>query len=549
MDEGNNAIEPEDIANRISQEEKSSNDLIYVDTKQVTQLNEQKKKPFVCKFHMKGLCNKKDKCEYIHEKQGISFQQQFQQFNCRYFAQGLCNTSCKFKHEALPVEKQPECLPIWFIEFVLNKKIDKIFEEAESEYLVEESKEVRKSILKSEETIFYHPQVHPQKSSIKQDLISNYLSSSSISYVLVNQEDSIVQLYREFSVIFTKDPQAIKNFLSKGQSVVLLIFNSTYEHFIGFVEVVSNIEYRKSESTDQIPFPSGYSSFFQTSWLWEWRTVSQKVNYLSNPLANNKPLGINCDSQTIEKSLGEKLCKFMMKKLTKEETIELFKNCSNSDGIKEKENDGQVSNRCDNSNSLHIIKEDNKQITTENSSNIIVNNISNVHVNIIPESIAKTLKSQIINSTRDRPQKYDNYKDSYYFSEKDNVRPLKNSRSNESYLHSKRENNYSSRSYRDRSRSNDRYLDSRNGYRDKRRRRSSSHSSSHYDHKRKDKYNQRNNHYNYQKRSNYQDSVKLNLKENESTNTENLQNQSNTGNRSSKLFSDALNKASYGNKK
>jgi len=109
-----------------------------------------KKYPIICKFWMKGNCIKEDKCDYLHterEKMG------FQNFplrsmpssapECSMYKLGFCKNGplCNFKHvketkTEEEIESLPE-LPIWYLEFILEKPINLIFKEFEEQNVEE----------------------------------------------------------------------------------------------------------------------------------------------------------------------------------------------------------------------------------------------------------------------------------------------------------------------------------------------------------------------------------------------------------------------------
>lgn len=278
-----------------------------------------KKKPFICKFYVKGTCRKEDKCEYIHDKENLLVQQH----ECPYFSQGYCtNTNlCKFKHTSKGEEDCPEILPLWFIEFVMNKPSHHIFEEAEK-YLEEETLEIRQRVLQNETPIFMKPKLIKDENYIsKQDQLCNFLDNTKIRFFIVSQENSIISLYSQYSVVYVKSPLKLKEAKDSCEEVVLILFNSSFFHFVGFVQMIGNQEIIEFEG---IKKPQGFSCFFQTKWLWEWRTINQKVNSIRNPMANHKRLFENEDLQELTPHIGLTICKYMMKKLTKEETVQFF---------------------------------------------------------------------------------------------------------------------------------------------------------------------------------------------------------------------------------
>jgi len=99
-----------------------------------------KKKQIFCKFFMRGLCNKEDKCEYLHQDGGETWGFQPYAFptkkideNCPYYQYGFCRDGslCSYNHIVLPEADVPEEIPIWFIEYLYDKPIEMIYEDFE----------------------------------------------------------------------------------------------------------------------------------------------------------------------------------------------------------------------------------------------------------------------------------------------------------------------------------------------------------------------------------------------------------------------------------
>lgn len=536
---------------------KKSSELLNNSSKDIIKANEiiEKKKPFICKFFIKNLCTKGDNCDYIHNENSLSFQQQFKKMNCRYFSLGMCNSSCKFNHELLSENRCPEELPIWYIEYVMNDKIFEIFKKAETDYLTTETKEIRLKLLNNEtplsvlseelrikklneiekiklETIKNNIE-NNAKSRVKQNAINQYLEANEIIYLLIKQPDEIINYYSQYSVVFFKSSYyfkynkedleknhsnnnsnnatsilniiKIEDTLVNNKKLVIILFNTTYDHFVGFLEIVSSHKYLKNDCLKlniDIPFPEGYNCFYKTNWLWEWRTVTQKVNLLKNLNDfNYLPLLLNKNQQLINSKTALILCKFMMKILSKEETTELFNisiikeeklldlkstykeyiennvlpiednysnetietillnsNKSNIDLISSKKNINynysQVINK---SSSIDLnYKDTNKSFNNDSNkdfSNIIVNNISNLQVNIIPEQYSnnynnKNMNDNVLNKKRNRYTSYNSNNDY-------NSKTHKNNSGNKDYYNnSYKQNNYKNNRYRSRSNSN-----------------------------------------------------------------------------------------------
>jgi len=69
-----------------------------------------KKKQIYCKFFMRGLCNKEDKCDYLHQEdeswgfQSYSFLTKKVDETCPYYSYGFCRDGslCPYNHIKLP---------------------------------------------------------------------------------------------------------------------------------------------------------------------------------------------------------------------------------------------------------------------------------------------------------------------------------------------------------------------------------------------------------------------------------------------------------------
>lgn len=302
------------------------------------------KKPFVCRFFMKGDCNKNEKCEFIHENQGISYKNHFQQFNCKHFSLGLCKSDCKFKHEILPEEKCPVELPIWYIEYILNKKMERIYEEAELFFLKEETKSLRLTHLHNETPVFSR-KVMNLKPSFKQDCIISSFDKYIVEYYIVSQCSFLHMKGKLINVVLISNENLIKvksilrkideNRNDKEKKIYLLLFDNQKQYFIGLNEVLSyKIHHYKEISNDndykeirnivkQKEFHM-YEHFLYTKVIWEWRTITQKLNYLRNSLYSNECLYTNPDFTLVDPFIGENIFRYMLKKLEKYTIINLF---------------------------------------------------------------------------------------------------------------------------------------------------------------------------------------------------------------------------------
>ena len=107
-----------------------------------------RKQQIICKFWMRGNCNKDEKCEYLHNQSDFqSFKGQSTQIapECPMYSLGFCKSGpmCKYNHIKKTEEENPyysdnnqdgeeyNILPMEFLEYFFEKPIGLIFEEFE----------------------------------------------------------------------------------------------------------------------------------------------------------------------------------------------------------------------------------------------------------------------------------------------------------------------------------------------------------------------------------------------------------------------------------
>jgi hypothetical protein len=185
-----------------------------------------RKMQIICKFWMMGTCNKDDKCEYLHNNADFKKgKNNLISPECPFYSFGFCKSGplCKFKHTELPQEENPfeeiiendslnnlneniESLPLFYLEYILEKPIGLIFEEFEKEN--KDLTQKMKNDLKIEASynIFDYKQILNQRISF-----NNYYTNNSNSYDFNNNNNINFLSKNEINNLLDKDKEKDKD--------------------------------------------------------------------------------------------------------------------------------------------------------------------------------------------------------------------------------------------------------------------------------------------------------------------------------------------------
>jgi hypothetical protein len=420
-----------------------------------------KRYPIVCKFWMMGNCLKEEKCEYLHserEKRGLSYNRSIvdNDTECPMYSLGFCKNGsmCNYKHterkiDPVELESMPE-LPIWYLEYVMEKPISLIFQEfeeqnkEEAEALVKKFKDIKqhnKQIKMKSSKLLPVPayqinSVNPKYSQVnhynyltghqaydiyseKKDFIIRSLEKKVRYFFIRNINMNYVKLAMEYNCLINIKQNSIK--LKEAQKscdeVILIIFDEQNFNFNGFCKFKKELTEKDIEyhSILNNPLMSDFNINFNTSYLkieWHWKTKLSydKVEIIKNPLNDDELLIDSRDCQEISMDVGNYICRLMIKRLSKNEVKEylekrrLYDDKNISKSSEKLVNTTASSTNLKNINLNKLIFEEiskknlNQSLVFQtgnsnnctndsvNNNNIIVTNISNLQVNISQNS-------------------------------------------------------------------------------------------------------------------------------------------------------------------
>lgn len=404
-----------------------------------------KKHPIICKFWMMGNCIKDEKCDYLHTERDKNKLQNFSKgFNraqsgtidCPMYRFGYCKNGslCNYKHTK--EEKADEVLesmelPLWFLEYVFEKPANLIFQEFE-EQNKEETDELKEKYFPNHKKFQKLPRLYkknqPNKShqfdiyAEKKDSIIASLNKKVRYFFIRNKNMDYVQFAMENNFILNNKQNSIK-FTEAQKScdeVVFIIFDEEHMNFNGFCRFKKEMDEKEVQmitdnymTTHNKDLLAKYQasninfSFLKVEWHWKTKLSYNKVELLKNPLSDNEQFVYSKDGQEVSIDLGHYVCRFMIKRLTREEVqgyLEYKKFYEENKGIaidkdysRDKNNQSLVKAAGNNGLDLNTLiydeinksgKGPNGNTTSNNSSNgsIIVTNISNLQVNISQNS-------------------------------------------------------------------------------------------------------------------------------------------------------------------
>jgi hypothetical protein len=386
-----------------------------------------KRYPILCKFWMMGNCLKDEKCEYLHserEKRGLSYIRSKidGDTECPMYSLGFCRNGsmCNYKHterklEQSELDNMPE-LPIWYLEYVMEKPISLIFEDFEEQNKEEveslmkkfrntkqTNKYIKHSISKSLQNQnypnnlphmkYHHLTGHMQHQPYdiygeKKDFIIRSLAKKVRYFLIRNTNMSYVKLAMEYNCLLNIKQNSIK--LKEAQKscdeVILIMFDEQNMNFNGFCKFKKELSEKDVEYIGIInnPIISDFkinqnTSYLKIEWHWKTKLSFDKVELIKNPLNNDEPL-IECkDCQEISMDVGNYICRLMIKRLSKNEVKEYLEKRKLTDDINMSKN--------------YDIDIKNSTVTSSDINNINLNNL------ILGEISKKNLNQSLVFQT------------------------------------------------------------------------------------------------------------------------------------------------------
>ena len=295
---------------------------------------------------------------------------------------GFCKNGsiCNFRHT--PRESEVEdsekitALPIWYIEYVLEKPISMIFEDFEEQNKTEVEALFQKicdmkpynkqmknfysgpmqiemsqnSTTQSKYNYQSHQAGYIQNDiySDKKDFIIRSLSKKVRYFMSRTNDTDYVKFAMEHNIIINVKQNSIKlkEALKSCDEVILIIFDEQSLNFNGFCKYKKELIDKDPEYTSIItdnPMMSGFkvnsnTSYVKIDWYWKTKLSYDKVELLKNPLNNEELLVDSKDCQEISMDIGNYVCRLMIKRLSKFEVKEYMEKRKLNDELLLKKN-------------------------------------------------------------------------------------------------------------------------------------------------------------------------------------------------------------------
>jgi YT521-B-like domain len=250
----------------------------------------------VCKHWLKGLCQKDEKCEYLHQydlsrmpvcssitkgkvctlEDCVFKHTDPNMKRCPRYDLGFCikGPQCKEKHER--ALKQPDYLPDKYFSEIINPMFHSVVP------------------LKTDH-IFLQRQVPFQGST---------------RYFIACGDKSLIKLsmaYFAWSVM-KKDLKVIREGLRQCGNVALIFRDDSY--FYGFAKIVTDCD--PSLHPNLFGNNPNLSSNFHIKWMKKCKLDSSLTNAFRNPFDGMARIRLSKDSQEVETEVAEKLCELLM---------------------------------------------------------------------------------------------------------------------------------------------------------------------------------------------------------------------------------------------
>ena len=255
-------------------------------------------------------------------------------------------------------------IPIWYLEHYYDKPISLIFSELENQNLPEVislqkkyglENEFDKNVLNEKllikEDYSYNntfnlnfnnfnmnfdlsnniPNLPPKNKTDPDfnDYTSTYISKDQIEYI-INKDRNIYYyliklkkyktLKKAYESNIIKLPEILydkyknKNLLFNDITVIIIIYNYEYDEFEGFAKLLYPIINEFNEN----------KKLYKIEWLWKNKMDYSEVGHLLNKADHDHFLNEGKNGCPIHKDLGNYICRLMIKRLSREELIELI---------------------------------------------------------------------------------------------------------------------------------------------------------------------------------------------------------------------------------
>ena len=155
---------------------------------------------------------------------------------------------------------------------------------------------------------------------IAKDRIEYIINKNINLYYYLVKKKKIENVEKSYESNIIKLPENLFNkyshldLLANDLTIIIIIYNKEYDSFAGFAKLLNSIS--KENNKDE--------NLFRIEWLWKKRMKYSQVSHLMNRADHDHFLKESKSGCSIDKDLGNYLCRLMINRLTKEEVIELI---------------------------------------------------------------------------------------------------------------------------------------------------------------------------------------------------------------------------------
>ena len=254
-------------------------------------------------------------------------------------------------------------IPIWYLEHYYDKPISMIFSELENQNLPEiialqkkygfldeddsltsvqlSSKnnnlntntlnlnfnnfsmnfDFNRNFVSSNQQQFYSDNNYNENfNDIAKDRIEYIINKNINVYYYLVKKKKIENIEKSYESNIIKLPEKLFNkyshldLLSNDLTIIIIVYNKEYDSFAGFAKLLYSVSKENNED----------ENLFKIEWLWKKKMKYSQVSHLMNRADHDHFLKESKSGCSIDKDLGNYLCRLMINRLTKEEVIELI---------------------------------------------------------------------------------------------------------------------------------------------------------------------------------------------------------------------------------
>ena len=171
---------------------------------------------------------------------------------------------------------------------------------------------------------------NPNNYNIDKDMIEYIINKDiNIYYYLIKikKYKKVVESYNSNTI---KLPEQLFNkyknidLYKYDLTIIIIIYNKEYDNFVGFAKLLYPIIEYIDEDEDENEEKEKNKNLYKIEWLWKNKTEYSEVSHLMNRADDDHFLNEGKNGCPIDKDLGNYLCRLMIKRLTREEIIELM---------------------------------------------------------------------------------------------------------------------------------------------------------------------------------------------------------------------------------